>query len=117
MPAADAAAARARTAEGRAAAGGSGSLRSRGLHAGACEAIERFGLVGAKLPAPDRRARAGRQIEQKPEIMQGEEPQTEQLALVDEVSQVRAREARARRACTAFVERALVAGKAGVPEV
>src|SRR5256885_11775838 len=37
----------------------------RSLHAGASEAIERFRLVGAKLPALDRRASAGRQVEDR----------------------------------------------------
>ena len=49
--------------------------------------------------------------------MQTEEPQAEQLLLVDEVADVGARETLARGARAVLVQRARVAGEAGVPEV
>src|SRR5436309_5576141 len=49
--------------------------------------------------------------------MQAQEAQPQELVLVDEVAQVRAREALAGRARTAFVQRARIAGETGVPEV
>ncbi len=49
--------------------------------------------------------------------MQAEQPQAEQLLLVDQMADVRAREPGAGRAAAALVERERVAGEAGVPEV
>src|SRR5258708_6209407 len=49
--------------------------------------------------------------------MQAEQPQAEELLLVDQVAQVGAREARARGARAALVEWARIAGKAGIPKV
>ena len=49
--------------------------------------------------------------------MQAQKPQAEQLLLVDQVADVGAREARARRARAALLERPRIAGEAGVAQV
>ena len=67
--------------------------------------------------ALDRRARAGRQLEDEAQIVERQQPQPEDLLLVDEVTDVRAREAPAGGARAVLVERPRVAGEAGVPEV
>ena len=79
--------------------------------------LERLVLPGEELAALDRLSRRGDEIEQEAQIMQAEQPKPEDLLLVDEVADVGAAEARAGRAGAAVVERALVAGEAGVAEV
>ena len=81
------------------------------------EALERGRLVGAELAALDRSPRPGGQIEQKSDVVLGQKYQAEQLLLIDEMTEIGAREASAGRAGAALVERARVAGEAGVPEV
>src|SRR5919106_4138807 len=81
------------------------------------EAVERGRLVRGELAPLDRCARPGGQIEQKPNVVLGQKYQAEELLLVDEVAQVGAAEARARRARALLRERPFVAREAGVLEV
>ena len=87
------------------------------------QAVGRASRASASAPegrerAPlDRRPRARGQVEYEAQIMQAEQPQAEHLLLVDEVADVRAREARARRAVAALLERPRIAGEAGVAQV
>src|SRR5579884_1697560 len=79
--------------------------------------LERLGLPGEELAALDRLPRAGHEIEQEAQIMQAEEPQAEDLPLVDQVAEVRAAEAGAGGTGAARLERTRVAGEAGVAQV
>src|SRR2546426_2485852 len=81
------------------------------------ETFERLCLERGQLAGLDRRARARSEPEQEAEIVQGEETKPEQLLLVDEMTDVRAREPGAGGAVAALVERPLVAREAGVLEV
>src|SRR5438552_12516622 len=67
--------------------------------------------------ALDRLPRGGDEIEQEAEIMQAQQPEPENLLLVDEMADVRAAEAYARRAGTAVVERARVTREVRVAHV
>ena len=60
---------------------------------------------------------SGGQSMNEPEIMQGEQTKPEQLLLVDEMPDERARESGARGAAAALLERARIAGVAGVAQV
>src|SRR5579864_7106368 len=81
------------------------------------EPLERVRLPAREGATFDRLSRGGDEIEQEAQIMQAEESQAENLLLVDEMADVRARELRARRAAAIGVERPRVAGKARVAEV
>src|SRR5205823_4107611 len=72
---------------------------------------------GGEFAALDRLPRSGNEIEQEAEIMQTEEPQSEDFLLRDEMADVRAAEASARRAGATVLERSLVAREPGVAEV
>ena len=69
-------------------------------------------MKSCQSPGLDRRSRACGQVEQEAQVVQAEQPQPEQLLLVDEVADVGAREARAGRAAAALVERPRVAREA-----
>src|SRR5512146_152837 len=79
--------------------------------------FERLVLPCEELTALDCLSRSGHEIEQEAQIMQAEQPQPEDFLLVHQVADVRAAEARARRARAALLERPLVAGEARVPQV
>jgi RNA polymerase sigma factor (sigma-70 family) len=81
------------------------------------EPVERVRAVGGEPASLDRRPGVRGEVDQEPQIMKAEEAQPEQLLLVDEVTDVRAREALARRAGAALVQRAGIACEAGVPQV
>ena len=74
------------------------------------ECVRSPALEGAAL---DRLPRRRDEIDQEAQIMQAEQPQAENLLLVDEVTDVRAGESRARRAGAARVERAADRGRSG----
>src|SRR5919198_403409 len=84
---------------------------------GLVEAVERGRLVRGELSPLDRRPGAGRQIEQKADVVLGQKYQAEQLLLVQQMTEVASAEAAASRAPAAVVERARVTGEARVLEV
>src|SRR5919204_1183024 len=84
---------------------------------GLVEAVERGRLVRGELSPLDRRPGAGRQIEQKADVVLGQKYQAEQLLLVQQMTEVGPAEAAASRAPAAVVERARVTGEARVLEV
>src|SRR5512132_2192814 len=96
-------------------------LPTRNLLAWRCggllEAVERRRLERGELISLDRRPRPGRQVEQESDVVLGQKYQAEQLLLLDEVAQVCAAEAAARRTGAILVERLRVARKARVLEV
>src|SRR5579859_1861726 len=81
------------------------------------EPVERIRLPAREGATLDRLPRGGDEIEQEAQIMQAQQPQAENLLLVDEMADVRARELCARRAPAVGVERALVARETRVPEI
>ena len=81
------------------------------------EGGERVRAIRVERAAGDRIPRAGGQSQGEPQIMQREEPRAEELLLVHEMPDERAREPVARGAGAAFLERPRVAGEARVAQV
>src|SRR5579864_6576918 len=81
------------------------------------EPVERVRLPACEGATFDRLSRGGDEIEQEAKIMQAQEPQAEDLLLVDEMADVGARELRACRARAALVQRPRVSGEARVAKV
>src|SRR5262245_46901269 len=90
---------------------------SCGLLRGARDPLQSFALVVRETPFQNRLPRARGQVEQETEIMQAQEPQPEQLALVDEMAQVGAREALAGGARAILGQRPRVAREPRVLQV
>src|SRR5262245_22384147 len=94
-----------------------GSAVPRFLLRAGGERLQRLRAVVLERPTRDRVRRAGGQSQGEPQIMQGEEPEPEELLLVHEVPDEGARELRARGTPASLLERTRVACEAGVAHV
>ena len=90
--------------------------RSRNLLWAARKPFERRGPEGLELPALDRCPCVLGQPQDETEIMQTQKAESQDFVLVDEMADVRAREARAGGAVAVVLERTLVARRSGRSE-